>query len=1075
MLGITLSILIAFISMFVPGVLLAFALLHKTELHTFEITVIGFIFGLIAPATLTWLESYLMYYIHAFSFSLALFEANALLLTLAGLYLCKRQGALDDFKLFLKEKKYLIKVPKFSLDHHGSAHKQNSAFWVWAILLALMLIAFSTRIFNISTAPKFFEFDPYFDMIDTHYILTYGKQLLLDPAAWPVVSAGTNHRIQPIVPYLEAYWYSLSNALHFHAATFSTSLMSYVGGVYPPITAALLVFAIFMLLYHEYDARIGLIGASFTTMMPVLFSTFIAGEQLLEPWGIFSLFFFIAAYMLAIRDMKNTKLSIFAGVAFASTFLGAHYYTVTAGIMVLYIFLEGMMEFLRGENLRNFYKMNAAILATVIVLYALYMPYGATLESNISSIFGVPIIVSGPVLALVFVAAMDFIYRFLVKGKILIRESNFTSRLAFILSLLAVAAVVIMFTRVGNPIKSYIELSTRFTTPSKALFMTVQEFIPTGPAYKFGAQGFGAIGASIFNTPVFIWLVCAAATSLIFVAVAFRHSKTGILYIATVLPLMAAGFSEVKYLPHFGTAYILLFGITLGELYYLVSSNYYKREGESKREAVMLTAVALGVLALLGSFSLYSFGVTSTIAIMVLFLALLVALIYLTQHERGTFEISSIYHEHKLATAAIAIVALYFMFGMLFAVLAAAYIISTKYILEKKHTKNDAYLVALCVLLALASFSAQSLALGEASSVYNTFSAAFTYWKNPLTACSTISNNGNALGYNLFCNAIPDYWLNAMSWLRSNVGPNAPRVLAWWDYGDWINWFGNSNAVLRGDNSVAAEDYATAANYAMGEGLNYTPAALANFMNTNQTKYVLFDRDLVAKWQALNFLGCVHVNGTSKEYASAQGSLQNPPVPYVLGNSQCEINHDPQFALVPLSTLIQSNATNTQQNINNYCAISNGTKAYIRAYLVQGNSLSNNTVCVDGVPNSNGVLSVFNSNGTKLNAAIQSSYYLGVVNVGGAAYVEYLMIYLPNSPNGSITNAPSEFYSSNYYKGFFLGELPGFTLVYPANSTGVNLINGTYPVRIYALNNFTGTLPAIPEKPSWITNNDIMP
>ena len=151
-------------------------------------------------------------------------------------------------------------------------------------------------------------------MIDTHYILTYGHQLLLDPSAWPVVAGGTNHRIEPIVPYLEAYWYSLANAIKFHYTTFNTSLMAYVGSIYPPITAALLVFVVFVLLYHEYDEKIGLIGAGLAATMPTLISTFIAGEQLVEPWGIMTLFFFVMAYMLAVRNMKNKRLAILAGI-----------------------------------------------------------------------------------------------------------------------------------------------------------------------------------------------------------------------------------------------------------------------------------------------------------------------------------------------------------------------------------------------------------------------------------------------------------------------------------------------------------------------------------------------------------------------------------------------------------------------------------------------------------------------------------------------------------------------------------------------------------------------------------------
>ena len=46
-----------------------------------------------------------------------------------------------------------------------------------------MLLTFLTRMQSIVVAPKFYEFDPYFDMMDSQYILTYGHQLLLDPSS----------------------------------------------------------------------------------------------------------------------------------------------------------------------------------------------------------------------------------------------------------------------------------------------------------------------------------------------------------------------------------------------------------------------------------------------------------------------------------------------------------------------------------------------------------------------------------------------------------------------------------------------------------------------------------------------------------------------------------------------------------------------------------------------------------------------------------------------------------------------------------------------------------------------------
>ena len=901
-------------------------------------------------------------------------------------------------------------------------------WWVWAILLALMLVTFYTRMQSIVIAPKFFEFDPYFDMIDTHYILTYGHQLLLDPSAWPVVAAGTNHRLQPLVPYLEAFWYDLVNKFQYHKAAFSTSLMSYVGSIYPPITAALLVFVIFVLLYHEYDEKIGLIGAALTATMPVLFTTFIAGEQLVEPWGIFALFFFFATYMLAIRNKKDKRLAMLAGIAFASNFLGAHYYTVTVGVLAAYIIAEGIIDVLRKESLTDFYKMNAIVLAIIILFYVLYAPYQATLQSNLSSILGIPIVIAAPLFALIFVAVFDFVPKLLAKRKLVIKEANTTTNIAFIILLIVIALVVVLFTKVGTPIKSYINLSARFTTPSKPLFMTVQEYIPTGLFYDFGGQGFGAIGAGTLGVPVLVLALCVIAIILIAISMIYRRSKTGVLYLAIALPLMFAGFSEVKYLPHFGVAYIMLFGIILGEILYLA---------QDKFRLVKRGANESGIV---------HFG-------------------------------ANVYNEHPLAAQLAILIGLYFVFGIVLVIAAIAFILIYRYGIKKSKSNVNSYLVVACILLALYTFTNTSMLFyGESSSIIQSLSAQITYLANPVNACTILSNAGNSVGYNSYCNTIPQYWLSAMSWINQNVGPNAPRVLAWWDYGDWINWFGNSNAVLRGDNSVASEDYAVAAQYVLGPKYNSTPQSLASYMNGNQTRYVLFDQDLVSKWGALDFLGCVNINATSEAYAIAQGQSNNPPEPYVLGTSVCETTHDPEFVLLPLSALVQSNQTLSQQSVNNYCTISNSKTTYISGYLIVGSTLENNTVCINDQPNSRGVLSVYNQNGTKLNAYIQSSNYLGVQNVGGSLYVEFLMIYTPNSANGTITDAPSQFYSSNYYKGFVLGNLPGFRQVYPAiNATGINYINGTYPIRIYELVNYTGGLPLVPPKPSWIGNNDTMP
>jgi MFS family permease len=1016
--GAILIAIIAFVSLFVPGVLLALALLKKTDLHIFEILTMGFVFGLIFPATLTWIESYAESSIHFFTFSLGLFEINCLILTIIGLILCLQQGV---FK-------------KTDKSHEQQQSKQNffsnKMVYVWIILLAIMLLTFATRMVNIGVASHYFEFDPYFDLIDAKSILTLGHQMLLDPSSWPVVAAGTNHRIQPILPYLEAYWYSLANSLTANSTAFSTNLMSLVSSFYPPITAALLVFVIFMLLYHEYNAYIGLIGAGLTATMSVLFTTFIAGEQLLEPWGIFSLFLFFATYMLATKNMKNKRYAILAGIAFASTFLGSHYFTVDTGILMLYIVIQGIIDILRGNLNEDFYKMNIIVIAVIGFFLVFYDAYKATPTNLNLSFAGIPFTFAGPVLALLFIAIVDYVPKLANRWEIL--KSNLSEKKErlkvygiWLVIVIILSAIFIFAGPLHRSVDQYIAVSVKFTSPSSALFATVQEYEPTGIAYNYAAAGLGMLAAEILGLPLLLWLVCAAALIVIVIAIIFRNSRTGVLYLAISLPLMYAGMKEAKYLPHFAAVYIMLFCILLGELL-LYADHKFKigfkepgMEGEQEKKGAHINQQAKTIIYAVGLF----------------FISTILGVVYL---------IYSILGRDR----------------------------------STKGTPVYAWgaLIGLVFVFVVGSFATHSLLNGSVSSMMGSITAAINFNPSPpTTSCNNLANQNNDIGYSMFCNNVPQYWINATAWMRANVGPFAPRILAWWDYGDWINWFGNSNAVLRGDNSVPKEDYATAAMFVLSKNDNYTTSHMKDVMDGNQTQYVLFDEDLVGKWGALDFLGCVDVNETSLQYALAQGAAQSPPQPYVLGDSPCELSHDPQYALIPLQVLIPSSSS-TQQLQDMYCGISNQTATYVTGYLVTGQTISNQTVCVNiNNINKQGALQVYNSSGQKINAMINLNFYQGVTAVGSQQFVQFLMIYTPNGANGTITDPPTAFYTSNFYNGFFLGKLAGFNLVYPLNSPGTNFVNGTYPIRMFKLINYTGGLPPVLQKPSWVKDNYTVP
>ncbi len=999
------TILLAFISIIVPGFVLAYALLGKTKLHLFEIVVIGFIFGLIFPPTLTWFEAYFMDYIHAFTFSAGLFEANVVVLTIVGLLACWYEGLLNikmpkaksiaaiskeehletikevrariqelglDMKLIRqheqeenelaerhrqemerlatagpeerakikelhekeerelleeheREERLLLQAPK---EEKG---KGKSEWIMWTFLTLLMLLTFSTRILNIGTAPRYFEFDPYFDMLSTESILVHGYQYLYDYSAWPTLVNGSPHRMEPLIPYLEAFWYEIANP---PKNAISTALLSDVSSFYPPIAAALLVFAVFMFLYHEYGKIPALFGASLAASMGVLVTTFIAGEQLLEPWGIFSMFFFYAAYLLAINNKEEWRYAVLAGIAFVATFLGAHYYTVNAGVLALYILFQGVLDILRKKNMLSFYKMNAIVIAIIAFGYGIFDPYKSSLYHRIPSVAGIPVIVSFPLLALLIVALFEYVPKELHKRHV-IAALDSAVYYAWLAILIIFALLLVFLTPLGRPVKSYIKLSLHFTTPSIPLFMTVQEFEPTGFGFDFASAGFGWIGLN----PI-VWIVLIVFVLLSLFAIFKRDSDTSMLSIWIVLPLAFAAMVEVKYLPHFGVAYILALSIILGELLLMFRGKI----------TIQLKYLGIAILTL--------------------------------------------------------------------------------------------------------------IVLSEA---VPTFAGVLSGYANR-NNCTAIAKQGNSIGYDMFCNTVPSYWLNAAAWMRSNVGPYGPRILSWWDYGDWINWFGNSNAVLRGDNAVPTLDYETAARYVLGPQDGYGPASLASFANSVQAKYVLFDNALTQKWGALDFLACVDINETNMTFAkdAANGTGQ----PYVLGTSQCELRHDPAVLLIPENL----------GSISSYCAPIKSLKneTLLKGIVIAGDTLTNITYCVP-LNSTTPAERLYYPNGTQSNALLvfNSQFYEGTLNVSGVPMNAFMLLYLPNK-NGTIT-APTGFYQSNYYRGFYLGSLPGFKLVYPSNFTGINYVNGTHQIMIYALDNFTGTLPKVTPKPAWVHNNYTMP
>ncbi|MGB9703512.1 MAG: hypothetical protein ACPLXS_02240, partial [Candidatus Micrarchaeales archaeon] len=294
----------------------------------------------------------------------------------------------------------------------------------------------------------------------------------------------------------------------------------------------------------------------------------------------------------------------------------------------------------------------------------------------------------------------------------------------------------------------------------------------------------------------------------------------------------------------------------------------------------------------------------------------------------------------------------------------------------------------------------------------------------------------NVIAYNNFCMVIPDYWLKSMEWIKNNSGPNGPRTLSWWDYGHWINWFANSNAVLRNDNAFPEMDYNVAALFIMSSSDGFGEKALASYMNKVQAKYILLDQDLIQKWGALDFLGCVFANKTNMSFAFSEGEKRG--IPYLIGTSKCEEEHSPVYVLIPIPTMI--NSTSQLCSGDSVKAYSTTGKIYCFKYSSSYNQTS--------------IGDFYTLSGEKLNA-IAPPFLCSPQKYEGVWYYYCMLLFYPTNKTQTL---PTKYYNSTFYRLFFLGNLSGFKQVFPNNNEVYDLGNGLSfaPVRIFELINYTG-------------------
>ena len=293
---------------------------------------------------------------------------------------------------------------------------------------------------------------------------------------------------------------------------------------------------------------------------------------------------------------------------------------------------------------------------------------------------------------------------------------------------------------------------------------------------------------------------------------------------------------------------------------------------------------------------------------------------------------------------------------------------------------------------------------------------------NTIYNCDGLIEDQKIISYYLYCSRIPDWWLEPMNWIKNNVAED-DRVIHWWDYGHWTNYFGQRKTITRNDHQHQDLDLEVANNF-----VHASPEELKQWMVEHKAKYVLFDQDLIGKWGALDFLSCVYNNETNMSFAYSEGKKVGTL--YNLGTSRCEQEHNFERIFIPVSDL----------SALDYCQSPDPNTPLIRAYSNFGYKY-----CIP-LNGSGEPVMLYEDNLSRINKGHLASPSSVTLN-DGRDYNTYLILYTYETwSDGRISyeDRKGKMYDSNFYKGFFLGELPGFIQVYPSN-----MMAG--PVRIFKI------------------------
>ncbi len=1024
---------------FVPGVLLSFAAFRKSQLLAVEKFFIGCAIGLVALP----LIPFLLYFIIGIKFSFIIAVFSVLVFYAVALIFAYHQKLHEDVGSLEFTSEDILKF-QFTT---------NTIISIAIILI--MVVAFWIRLSSYS--PIFQELDPYFYTYVAQQILVLGENPFNDQTAWyPEVQV--SHRSIPELSYLESLWYSFYTL----GGSYSNMLLSLIAGFYPPLMAAFAFFFLYLAVSVFYKREWALVSAGIASFIPMVILKLLAGESEVQPYAFFAMAFFFAMYFFMVKT-REIKFAVLSGLAYLSLTLGSSSEVVGLSGVLLFMPVYSLYLYFKEETeeFRQF-LINNSIIFVIGLLIATGLLKGFFYYNYF--------LLQYPI---------AFLMVLLFSGVLYFMRTNIAENAKRNISLggiILAGMIAVFFTPVGNYVKSIgdvLSLAT-YTSP---LYRTIAEqgtaggvlesqigFIastyPSWAAWFFGI--FSWVGNLVLylifvlldivlktgvqfddkgNSLLLLWIVLFMAFSLYSVirSIMKKESPNILLFALFLFPPMLLGLLKAKYTIYTGFLLAGLIGVIFGEseelLKKIVSSGKSKDEKDENekkefRSYVYYGFVALGLLLIFFQFTHDSFA-SSLLS--------------------NSFAVRYQDNPAILKTKFQSICSDLTSQNISESALCSQY-------------QNRGYPICGSYDVSICSVATDPSAYAQLGTNYQ-YSTRLCFYS--IISDVTKPSPGELIAASLRCERVADYWIESMEWINTNT-ENDSRTTSWWDYGHWINFFGQKDTVLRNEHASHTMIGDVAHGY-----LEATPAELKSWMNSHDTKYALFDMELIAgggrlggKYGALNYLQCARNNFTTVSQST--------------GESKCEMDHLWEVVYMP-----------TQPTTDQLCTISKtSNKTGIRAYLltmtfnqstplmyspyypgvcyqsslIQDNrylSFCQNMVkatpryCVGDTILASGTQTIgfyllnetYPGGDLKLHKAIAGySDTVGATYHFGSSALAYTLFYTTDKiwlENGTITSGyddrTTDFYSSNLYRALFLNELPGFTQVFSSKGGQVKI------------------------------------